>query len=374
MEFCGGVPQVFAYKNDDYEWVFPSLFLGETAVTFPARARVTVLTGSQFATTQVSVSDLSVYNITRDEANAFRCSATAAGGASMSGIVDTENNADITYIQLGDAFAATFGDDDYLLRFLGEGARDLVALNRLEQTTQPGRVIIRNNITVANGTALAELDFTSSEAQTLDTVFVTVVPGGPALIGGETRFESMRRTLVPITTEPALLDTVRLPVIPAALIKAGDLHRFDVVSASPERGLGYWQPTPKDTAISFGPELSPGTMETIGMGSQLVRHTLRFATQAEYAAFADVRFRQTTASTQRTIQVITSAGWVGTLGTEWAVEIPDLRGIAPDGWLLRADGTTTWLASGRGGRMALHLGVGVPAAGETIRWATKQGQ
>jgi hypothetical protein len=45
-----------------------------------------------------------------------------------------------------------------------------------------------------------------------------------------------------------------------------------------------------------------------------------------------------------------------------------------DEWLLRAGTTTTWIATARGGRMPLHLGVATPAAGETIRWATRLGQ
>lgn len=374
MEFCGGLPPVFAYKNDDYEWVFPSTFVGETAVTFPARSRVTVLAGSAFATTTVAVSDLTIYNLSRDEADSFRCSSTPAGGAQMGGFVDTDGGDDITFVQMGDAFAATFGDESYVLRFLGEGSRDLVALNRLGDVTASGRVIVRNNVTVSHGTVMPELDFTNSEAKTLDTVRISAVPGGPAVIGGETRFESFRRTLVPITGELAVADTVRLPVIPASLVKSGDLHRFDLASASPERGLAFWQPIPKDTTVSFGPELSAATLETTATGSQLVRHTLRFASQAEYGTFADVRFRQTTPSTQRTIQVVTSVAYLGTLGAEWAVELPDLRGVVGDEWLMRAGTTTTWIASARGGRIALHLGAATPAAGETIQWATKQGQ
>jgi hypothetical protein len=370
MQFCETPPLTFAYKNEGFDWVVRQVFVGQREFTFPARERVTVVTGFGAATLDFAFSDVVVRNLTADEADSFRCRLTPFGVSEMTGIVKTESAQDLTVIQFGDATDFTAGTQAYVMSRLGPGTLDLVAVNRLFDTAAPPRVIVRNGITVAHSGSFEMLDFSGPEALPMSSV--NVHHDGGTFGVGFVQFETSRKSRVPLSTFGFASDTLRLPVIPASFIKSGDLHRFDIQSG--DRGLTYWQPIPADTSITFGPSLGALTVDTI-LSTPLLLPRVRFASQSAYPAMAEVQFLQSSASASRAIEVITSAAYLGGTPVEWELSLPDLRGIIPEHWILRSGGTnTSTLVTVRDARPALYLGIDTPAAGETMRYASKSGQ
>lgn len=369
MQFCASPPSWFAYKNEGQDWILRQVFPGQREFAFPATERVTVVTGFGFSSLSFAYSEVVVRNLTRDEANSFRCRLTPIGVSQMTGLVQTEKQ-DLTIIQLGDAVDFTEGNQSFVMSRLGPGALDLVAVNRLFDTTAVPRVIVRSNITVANNGAIPMLDFAGPEARPLGTVKVR--HDGGTFGTGFVQFETARKSRVPLTalTAFALDDTLRLAVIPQVFIKTGDLHRFDIHSG--DRGLTYWQSTPADTAVLFGPLVGALTIDTIT--SAVLRPRARFASQAEYPNMAEALFSQTSSTAARSIQVVTSAAYLGGTPAQWELELPDLRGIVPDAWVLKAGPTTTTRVTVRNARPALYHGVDTPTPGETMRYASKLAQ
>lgn len=369
MQFCSQPPAVFAYKNEGYGWVHPRTVFGQQEFRFPATPRVTIVTGYGVATFSAVFTSVTVLNLTAAEANAFRCRLTPLGPSRMTGLVQTEVSQDRTIIQLGDAFDFTLGNQSFEMTRLGPGTLDLVAINRYfsSDTSAKPRVIVRS-VTVADNGPIPMLDFTSTEARTIGSVRVRH-NGGPLTVG-YVQFETARKSRVPLDGASPFTagDTVTVPVIPAAFIKAGDLHRFDIQSA--DRGVTYWQAVPSDTAIVFGPPLGDVTLDTI-MSSPMLQLRVRFPSQSAYGAMAEAAFDQTTTGLSRSIEVITTAGFLNGTPAQWEIGIPDLRGVVPEAWILQAGIPTSRMITVRDARPALYHGVEVPAAGETMRFARK---
>ena len=366
MQFCDQAPSWFAYKNEGHDWILRQVFSGQREFAFPATERVTVVTGFGFSSLSFAFSEVVVRNLTRDEANAFRCRLTPLGVSQMTGLVQTENE-DLTVIQLGDAVDFTEGNQSFVMSRLGPGALDLVAVNRLFDTLAVPRVIVRSNITVAHNAAIPMLDFAGPEARPLGIVKVRH-DGGTAGTGF-VQFETARKSRVPLTALGSFGadDTLRLAVIPPFFIATGDLHRFDIHSG--DRGVTYWQPQPVDTSITFGPAIGALTVDTIA--SQVLRPRVRFASQSEYPTMAEALFLQTSSTASRSIQVITSAAYLGGTPAQWEVSLPDLRAIIPNAWVLTAGPATTTRVTVRDARPALYHGVDTPIPGEKMRYASK---
>jgi hypothetical protein len=371
MQFCDQPPLVVAYKNDGYDWVIFTSEVGIQEITFPARPTVTVVSSFGVATSGFAFSDVRVRNLTAPEADAFRCRLTPVGISLMTGVVYTAAAEDRTLIQFGDASAFTLGDQPFVMRRLGPGALDLVAINRYfsTDTAERPRVIVRSNISVTNNAGIPTLDFTGAESKPFGTVHVHH-DGGPLTVGF-VQFETARKSRIPLALSSpfSLGDSVSLAVIPASLIQVGDVHRFDIQSA--ERGVTYWQTTPRDTTVTFGPALSDITVDTIV--SAVLRSRVRFASQPEYAEMAEVAFEQSSSISFRSISVVTTAGYLGGTPAQWELSIPDLRGVVLDSWILRAGPATAHTVTARDARPALFQGIQKPAPGETMRYARRFG-
>ena len=371
MQFCDEPPLLFAYKNEGYAWVVREAgFNGLLQVTFPARAKVTVVTAIGSTGSAFAFSRVRVRNLTAAEADAFRCRLTPMGVSRMTGLVQTEETDDATLVQLGDAFDFTFGNQAFVMQNLGAATLDLVAINRYgsTDTTSKSRVIVRSNITVANNAAISSLNFTGAESKPLDEVHVHH-DAGP-LTFGFAQFETLRKSRVPLSVSPQSVgDSVSVLVIPASFIKSGDLHRIDI--QGPELGVTYWQSVPKDTTVTMGPALSTVTVDTIT--GPTLQPRVRFASQSQYPAMAEVVFQQTSNTTLRSVEIITTAGFLGGTPAQWELSIPDLRGIVYDQWIMQPGLALSIRTTARDARPALYHGVEVPAAGETMRFARKFG-
>ena len=375
MQFCDQPVALFAYKNEGYDWVVRTSNFGIVELTFPAREKVTVVTGFGLQDLSFALSRVTVRNMTAAEADAFKCRLTPLGLSTMSGLVQTPSTNDLTIVQFGDAVDFIQGTRAFTMSRLGAGMLDLVALNIVasgDASIEP-RVIVRSNITVANNTSIPALDFGGTEGKLLSSIRVRHDGGVPST--GFVQFETSHKTRVPLVFGLPVNegDSLELPVMPAAFIKSGDLHRVDI--HAPDRGLTFWQPIPKDTTITLGPGIGALTFDTIAAPEAVLRPRVRFASQSAYPAMAEVRFQQSSSAALRSIEVITTAGFLGGTPAEWELTIPELRGIIPETWILRTGvATTTHLVTVRDARPALYHGVESPAAGETMRWATKSGQ
>ena len=367
LRMCGEITHWFAYKNDGYPWVSVPVFIGQDEFTFPATPRVTIGTAYGSSSPNLSFSEMLFRNMTAAEVDSIRCDTKLFGLWSMGSSVKAQRDSDLTLIEMGEAVGFAVGSKPVNIIGLSSGTYDLVAMSRgltpVGSQPAPPKVIVRHNITAANGGVIPQLDFTGSEARTFDRVRVRVGTSS-SFTSGEFWTSRGTRILLPVT----FIDSS--DVVPAALRAPGDVHRFNTQSTT--GGYTWFSAAPPaDTSLPAVAALASSVIDTVSATPLRVR--VKLTSQSEYPSSAEATFSQSSQTMFRSITVLTTAGWHGGAApAQWELTSPDLTGVAiPSAWQLQTGTSTSMQILARQGSIRMVSGIFTPPSGESMRWARR---
>jgi hypothetical protein len=271
---------------------------------------------------------------------------------------------------------------EFALTRIASGAHDLIAARRtvtrvsvFEEYVSANKIILRRALDPAAGSALADLDFTSTGAAAASgTLTVTGLGGAQANVA--VGFSTLNGSGATLTSTITSGGTATYSGVPSASLIAGDEHDFfiDASSLDESRFLFTYYRNVANRTIAMGPVMSTPTFATVAT-SPYTRVSASLASQAAYDGtlfLAYYQFHSETGVTpsDRYVQIVASAGYFGGTPATWTVVIPDLSGAAgfTNSWGLSsasatdysvfAVGTaptgaapegTTWAFAGRGG-------------------------
>ena len=375
MEFCSGQgPNWLAYKNDGQDWVSVPANLFVSSYTFPATPKITIAYARAVAF--ASYAQVSVFNLTADEVQQFRCPLAVTGVKELTGTVKTINANDDARVLMGGAISFVFpGVTTYSL-FVREGPLDLFALIRpfpANASADP-LVIVRHNVDLPAGGAIPLLDFTSTEAKPFETSTINVEGSNAnGSVLARVNYVSSRRTDFALGGVFNVGPALAISAVPASLLEPGDLHRVSVSKAigSATLDIIYYQHAPHDTTVTFGPTLTNYTIDLLS-STPIVQTRVRFGSQPSYPSFAQALLQQSDESSYRSVSLLTTAGYAGGTPGTWELSVPDITN-APGyltAWGLVNGAQTSVAVKAWNARTAVFLGGGTPTAGETMRAAT----
>jgi len=160
--------------------------------------------------------------------------------------------------------------------------------------------------------------------------------------------------------------------VPVSMRGPSDLHLITAFSSSASATREVWQyyREPSDKTLTFGPGLSEITM-SIASSTPYVRPRLTVPSQTEYPAAMQAFFGQLTGSTFRSVQIFTTAGFLGGRPATWTLEMPDLSAAGyQTTWAFPNTALINANARGFDGDVSVILG-GDPADGQTIKSAIR---
>lgn len=372
LDFCASeAPSFFAIRNDGAAW---------TAMTADASGTFTFLATQKVAVAYVRQSGTSytttVLYATTDELlplSGVSCVETA-GTRTISGSTSGLVAGDFAAAAMAAGRAVVFPPNStFQLTQMPAGPADLLAFRSKLTEPPPLKLIIRRDVDVASGGALAPLDFGSTEAVSPVTRTITI----ENLVAGESnRIDLFFRTR---TTTPVFLHGVSgvttaaqsISMVPDAVLRPDDWHSIDVLaraSAANYRGERQFFHAPSDRTATLAEALPEPTVAVIA-GTPRVRVTI--ARQTAYPSFLSLRFDQRPPATRRLV-VLATAGYVGTSGA-WDVEVPDVSSVTgfPQASSLQSGADATWVVEAYQGSLGVHLGV--LSEGARLRYAGRTG-
>ena len=247
------------------------------------------------------------------------------------------------------------------------GRRDLIAVvstPNTNGTTSFPRLIFRRNVNYAATIPL--LDFNSAEFVVPTLKVITTSNGGSDQISGTASLVTANGSSAEYLHVPASsLGGIGYVGVPDSLLQPGDLHAVTVFAGSAGgsafRLAFLLHHSAVTDAVAFGSALNQPTVTSIGT-SPYLRLRAQLASQSEYNVAANAEFDQGANS----VSVTTTAGYLGTLPTNWTIDIPDLTsaGYNPT-WGLKSGSSVDWQVFAAAGSVLPFLGA-TPADGDRM--------
>jgi hypothetical protein len=315
----------FSYKNDGGDWKFVTPTSG--TLSFDATDKLTIAF-SQFTT------DATVFSLTRDElsqlsgTSTFGCSQFQATSRTLHGTVTGLALDESYFISVPSGSAA--GPTPTFAVSTIDSAIDLVAVaTALTSSSTAHRAIIRRGLDLPGGSAIPLLDFSSAEAQPIDSAALTITnlnSNFPATFASTFRTGSITRTL----RQSSGSAPTSIYAMPAALLAANDINYFTINECPSQctRTLVAYYRKAQPATLALGPAHSNGTA-TIVSSTPCTRFTIDIPVQAEYGAYGNASVTWGTRPVSSFSVTVTSAYLGATPAASWHLEVPDLA--RPDG-------------------------------------------
>jgi len=365
LTFCSDfVPDWVAYQNEGFNWkqVQPAGNIFSFAATdkvglaysFVEFGRVTVV----YATRQELVAALSP----KECFGTRTLSGTGAGiGATQRAFVHIATQEEEI---LNNAFS---------IDFLPPVPLDVVVVRGSEAASGfvPDKMIVRRGVTTASG-ALPVMDFASGEA--FDVAANTLTLSGLGADGYQVQsaFGGQNPVFMTGVVSSFNILTVALPSsatstihsLPANRAVAGDLHELWIIAEN-QNGTVRWAfkyyATAADQSLTLAPTLNTVAVSVLSTGPYL-RTRGQIDSQSAYATSTRIYLFQG----NKTVQVETTAGFLGGVPTTWDISTPDLSSATgfSASWMPIASEDVGVVVLGMSGRAELAIGFdGLPGAG-----------
>jgi hypothetical protein len=286
------------------------------------------------------------------------CNGAAGAGKTVTAPVAGTASGDLVLASLGPS-SGTFAASTLTFKGVPNGNVDLIAgrttltISGTTFTFNLAKMLIRRNQNPATGTALATVDFGSSEAFTPVTKNLTINNLGTdvsALLG---LYFTTNNTFASYFTDFSGGGSTRTyPGVPSANQAAGDLHVLAIVGlasltgTSPTREALFAFHDAVDKTLTLGPGLSVPTVSTL-TATGYARLRAAITVQPEYNK--DFTFNgQQTGATPRSFNIQQTAGYAS--GSSLNLDLPDFSGVAGFDvtWGPKVGTVVNWTVSGIG--------------------------
>jgi len=237
------------------------------------------------------------------------------------------------------------------------GRRDLLAVVNVPNPNGSisfPRLILRRDMNYS--TSIPQLDF-NTEYVVPTLKLITTSNLGSDQTAAEASFVTTNGSSAPyLSVQGGPNGNVGYAGVPDALLQPGDLHAITIFAASASGSSGrlavLLHHSVVDDAVAFGPALNQPSVTSLGTSPTLRLHT-QLVSQPEYNAVVDAQFDQGANS----VDVTSTAGYVGATPATWTVDIPDLTsaGYNP-AWGLKTGSSVGWQVFAGGGSFLPLLG------------------
>jgi hypothetical protein len=284
---------------------------------------------------------------TQAELNGIECG-SAPATRTLSGTTANIAANQRAYVAMGGSYAEiTAASPSFTLNPVPDSPTDLVAARLALGTTAnvADKIIVRRSLDTSNPLEL--LDFNAAEAATPVSSTLTVgnLDGDEAyvVIG----FRTQTTTAVPVYSDRGSTSTAR-PYVGFATPEPTDLHTFDILTGSAERGLRAFFRDASSRTLTLGPVVG-GVTITKSATTPYVLLRAQYTTPPEYNGSININYSQSAGGgVLRNYDLKVSRGYLGT-STALDITLPDLTGLAGwnEGWSLASGTATQWqLAAG----------------------------
>jgi len=262
----------------------------------------------------------------------------------------------------------------YSLNNLPTGPLDLLA-HRETAAFAPDRVIVRRALNFTSGATISPaLDFDGGDSQA--TLANTLTVGG--FVSSEENwilvdFRTATGTVHPFQTVSGFTSSVQTTYgFPAGLTQTGDLHDVEMFAYDAldnYRGVRQFNRNAGDLTFALGPALNTPTIFS-QEPAPYVQLRAQVQSQGEYGAFVSTYYIQSQDGSERIVEVIATATYIGGTPSVWDITIPNLSAVSgfPTQAMLQEGIATTWYVDAFGGG-ALATFLGSPADGTSYRYA-----
>ena len=296
------------------------------------------------------------------------CGSAAGAGKTVTAPVVGLSGTDALFASLGTSPGTTSGATTTFTG-VANGNVDLIAgrnvitINGTSFSFNLAKMIIRRNLNPANGSALAAIDFGSTEAFTPVTKNLTINNLGTDISGLFGLYFTSNNTFGAYFTDLSGTGAARTyPGVPAANQAAGDLHVLAVVAfpsltnQTQQREALFAFHDATDKTVTIGPVLTAPTVSAL-TATGYARLRAALTVQPEYNKIFTFSGTQTGAA-QRSFTISQTAGYSN--ASPLNIDVPDLSAVSgfDVNWGIKTGTVVNWTVTGTG--WPGTVGVGQP--------------
>jgi hypothetical protein len=225
----------------------------------------------------------------------------------------------------------------------------------------PAKVIVRRDLTPADGATLPPLDFSGAEAVNATVARLTFLNAGASPISAATWFSTGSDMGTIIGSPAGSVIPDQYAGVPLALLDADDGHALQIIARDPVprannelRSVTLYFRAVIDRTVDLGPVISMPTITTLA-GSPVIRPRAQVVRQSEYGDAISVLFQQNDEppldATNRSVSVSYLREYFTTPPATWDLQVPDLSNVPgfDPAWGLTPGVPITWTVTGSSG-------------------------
>jgi hypothetical protein len=311
------------------------------------------------------------------------CGSAAGAGKTVTAPVVGLSGTDALFASLGTSAGTTSGATTTFTG-VANGNVDLIAgrnvitINGTSFSFNLAKMIIRRNLNPANGSALAAIDFGSTEAFTPVTKNLTINNLGTDISGLFGLYFTSNNTFGAYFTDLSGTGAARTyPGVPAANQAAGDLHVLAVAAfpsltnQTQQREALFAFHDATDKTVTLGPALTAPTVSAL-TATGYARLRAALTVQPEYNKIFTFSGSQTGAA-PRSFTISQTAGYSS--ASPLNIDVPDLSAVSgfDVNWGIKTGTAVAWVVTGTG--WPGTVGVGQPpfTEGASYMFANRSG-
>jgi len=323
VQFCspGEMPTWFAYQNAHGGWV-PVQPQADLSFAFAPTERLAIAYDVITTTAVNTTSTLNIVYLSAAELAELRCAYPLGGGTLAGSVVNWKGGdsyADVAF--RSQTVTVEPQNPGFVFTGAGSAPVDLVA----GVSSSPRKLIVRHDV---DARSVSPMDFNGAEAQPVSGVSFTLNPRETPL-SVDYFFLTSAGTKFHFLNPTKGTDGVPADAVPMTLSREGDVHVFTYTLGLPPqttRSMITYFRGATDRTVSVGPAIGTPSITTASSTPYLLE--LKLGSQPQYGGFVAMHLRQDVDPTAiRLVNVIVSAGYVGTIPITWDVVIPNLNSV-----------------------------------------------